>query len=596
MKSNHLTSTLSANDKETKRIEKERAIENAIKLIRQAQNVDLCFLLDCTGSMDMWIDAVKNQISLLSKKLRDQFPSASFKFSFVRYTDFDVGSDRTTYLDFTSDISEFVEFVSKIRAGGGDDGPEDVFGGLHCALNSLTWSQTTTKVLIHYADFPCHGREYHDMKDLYPDGDPKGITCDDLMTKLTQLKMNYFFGYIRPTATNKMISKFNQTLASVSNGQLMIAQFDGNEGDFIKHAFESVKSSISVSTSSKGGTLKKTIKTIQNAPPLEALRSAQLETGDLTRCELPSSLSEILELGFKSTFSTSKVNLRIASNPFSEGAIRYAFYASDEDTKKTSVLKRFKYEGQNETPKPFLIEIETQSVAAFLLNEFKKVCPESKASYVVASVVKLKGEFAFLEPFIEGKYKKWSNNAGTYENDGTTTGELLQAFSHWTYVTSHGHFLVCDLQGVENSTGIYLTDPAIHSRDSLKFGETNLSKFGMGLFFETHKCESICNKLGISGQTYIKPPTDSSSALTPTIPSSKTKSDFDSLSSIPTSKTKSDFASFTPPPSKTKSDFASPTIPSSKTKSDFDSLSSIPPSKTKSDTTLKICPECGTKF
>lgn len=59
--------------------------------------------------------------------------------------------------------------------------------------------------------------------------------------------------------------------------------------------------------------------------------------------------------------------------------------------------------------------------------------------------------------------------------------------------------LVCDLQGVKSPKGKFLTDPAIHCSDLLRFGKPNLGVPGMREFFKTHKCNNTCRFLKIEG-------------------------------------------------------------------------------------------------
>jgi len=64
--------------------------------------VDLCFLVDCTGSMGSHIDAVKNCVKKVRDDLVQQFQGCDIRFSFVRYTDYDQPeSTRTTQINFT---------------------------------------------------------------------------------------------------------------------------------------------------------------------------------------------------------------------------------------------------------------------------------------------------------------------------------------------------------------------------------------------------------------------------------------------------------------------------------------------------------------
>ena len=64
--------------------------------------VDLCFLVDCTGSMGSHIDAVKNCVKKVRDDLVQQFQGCDIRFAFVRYTDYDQPEySRTTHIDFT---------------------------------------------------------------------------------------------------------------------------------------------------------------------------------------------------------------------------------------------------------------------------------------------------------------------------------------------------------------------------------------------------------------------------------------------------------------------------------------------------------------
>lgn len=71
--------------------------------------------------------------------------------------------------------------------------------------------------------------------------------------------------------------------------------------------------------------------------------------------------------------------------------------------------------------------------------------------------------------------------------------QIAQAFSHFTFERSWGHFLVNDLQGV----GHLLTDPSIQTRDHgrFKLADTNMNEDGFKFFFASHECNSFCHKL-----------------------------------------------------------------------------------------------------
>ena len=52
--------------------------------------------------MGSYIEAVKNNVKELRDDLVKQYKGCDIRFAFVRYTDYDVKSGRTTIIDFTT--------------------------------------------------------------------------------------------------------------------------------------------------------------------------------------------------------------------------------------------------------------------------------------------------------------------------------------------------------------------------------------------------------------------------------------------------------------------------------------------------------------
>ena len=98
---------------------------------------------------------VKDEIRSMVDQIKRSNPQCVMKLAFVGYTDYN--DPKPPQLDFTEDMQAFHATLDSVKAGGGGDGAEDVFTGLQDA-GKLTWS-SGNRVLIHIADYPCHGQE-----------------------------------------------------------------------------------------------------------------------------------------------------------------------------------------------------------------------------------------------------------------------------------------------------------------------------------------------------------------------------------------------------------------------------------------------------
>lgn len=101
------------------------------------------------------------------------------------------------------------------------------------------------------------------------------------------------------------------------------------------------------------------------------------------------------------------------------------------------------------------------------------------------------GERVLIEPYVPGEFKKYNSNSG-WVCDAADGGDMLQAFSHWTYHKSGGTQLVCDIQGIRCQECYILTDPVINSATG-ECGVCDLGVDGMNGFFYHHECNRFCN-------------------------------------------------------------------------------------------------------
>jgi len=146
------------------------------------------------------------------------------------------------------------------------------------------------------------------------------------------------------------------------------------------------------------------------------------------------------------------------------------------------------------------------------------------------------------EKMLQGKYMKWNNNSGSVlkkpeslspqnigvygaiiegdeedDDDFETVEDFVpmydvpQTFSHYSYkdALKEGveslNCLICDIQGTWNPyDGFNFTDPAVHTIGMKgKRGSTDKGTEGIKKFFETHKCNKLCRKLGLTDSSLM---------------------------------------------------------------------------------------------
>ncbi len=200
------------------------------------------------------------------------------------------------------------------------------------------------------------------------------------------------------------------------------------------------------------------------------------------------------------------VCFKVAPNPFAEGTESHVYYGYDVRNKRKIILKKHKRcAPEFNSLKSYLKKLEVQSVAGVYAQEFnwdKTKGPATEVVFSPVDVVQHSGnEFYLWELPMSGKMEKFSTNSGVVKS--SPHNDILQAYSHFTWVKSGKTLVVCDLEGVAQASCITLTDPAIHSRGPAGvYGHTDAGCKGIQLFFSTHVCESTCRRMGLQDQNY----------------------------------------------------------------------------------------------
>ncbi|KAJ1487793.1 hypothetical protein T484DRAFT_2186005 [Baffinella frigidus] len=153
----------------------------------------------------------------IAEGLQGRGGNVELRMAFVAYRDYDstglkYDEDDVKVCPFTKDLSVLRSMVrsQKPVSGRTCDVPEDLCGGLRAAL-SLGWGAQNRHLFI-IADMPCHGNDYHQLPDNFPEGDPKGDKPEEQIAKLTMgLEVSVKFIVVTPH-TESMLDVINQRL------------------------------------------------------------------------------------------------------------------------------------------------------------------------------------------------------------------------------------------------------------------------------------------------------------------------------------------------------------------------------------------------
>lgn len=469
--------------------------------------------------MTPYLAAMKAKAMEMVLSLHNIYPDITYRVAFIGYKDHCDGTQRVNVLAFTEDLSEFTAYVNKMVPCGGCGETADVFGAIE-EVGMLQY-KGATRVLYHIGDAPCHGREFHHVRaDCNPHGDPRGLQATDLLLRLIDQEVIYFFGEINKS-TEFMIEKFNSIVsqAKAIDGYIQVTPVDGDNVMKVIQCklTESVISTVSSSsrtdslTSACHAQCMKNI-VVDHTPP--DWTQITTESGKLQRIDnIPANVEEMVDGEDRTSFTDmTHVSVKIAKKPFAKGSSRVAYRAQalSHSTEKDAVMKETVGMGPVaclEKAKEVLLCHAVAASLSRMFNDIIRTSTDISLHFVDNFLVQFDNRpdqpyMTWEEPIL-GQWEKYNNNSGMcLPCPSLSTGtdhSAVQAFSHWTHSISGSRLMVVDCQGAFNmrSKRFTLTDPAIHCVSLLKYGGTNIGKKGFARFFKTHKCNSICSAIGI---------------------------------------------------------------------------------------------------
>ncbi|CAF2088563.1 unnamed protein product [Rotaria magnacalcarata] len=176
------------------------------------QGIDVCFVIDTTGSMDKYFEKVKQAIIRIVNDnqtfLAKIKSKCDFQFAIVDYRDHEPEGDYIYHkCDFTNHTAA-MDYVMNLKSGSGGDLPEAVLDGLDAAC-ALNWRKNADHLLFHILDAPPHGKIYTKRPDKWSNGCPCGKTAQNTLQAMKNKKIAY---HILPCSNeiNMMIGEFKK--------------------------------------------------------------------------------------------------------------------------------------------------------------------------------------------------------------------------------------------------------------------------------------------------------------------------------------------------------------------------------------------------
>jgi hypothetical protein len=127
--------------------------------------IEVCFVLDTTGSMSGLIEGAKLKIWSIANDIIRAKPTPDLRLGLIGYRD--RGDEYITRVfDLSDDIDAIYGHLKEFKAGGGGDEPESVNQALTEAVNKMSWnpSREVLKIIFLVGDAPPHMDYRDDIK------------------------------------------------------------------------------------------------------------------------------------------------------------------------------------------------------------------------------------------------------------------------------------------------------------------------------------------------------------------------------------------------------------------------------------------------
>lgn len=142
-------------------------------MTKALNHVDLCFVIDTTGSMGSFIQAAKQQL-LDTIQLLSADSDIDLQVGLVEYRDHPPQDTSfvTRIYPLTANLKQMQKDINKLTADGGGDLPEAVYDGIKDAAIEMKWRPHSCRFILLVGDAPPHGFQVDPSAEGYTHTDP----------------------------------------------------------------------------------------------------------------------------------------------------------------------------------------------------------------------------------------------------------------------------------------------------------------------------------------------------------------------------------------------------------------------------------------
>jgi len=272
--------------------------------------IEVCFVLDTTGSMGGLIEGAKQKIWSIANEMISAQPTPELKLGLIGYRD---RGDEYVVKSFslTDDIDAIYGHLRDFQAGGGGDTPESVNEALAEAIHKMSWSSDNKvlKIIFLVGDAPPHmdypnGPKYPNLcreaakKDLIINTIQCGEMAETkpIWQEIAKLSEGSYVGIsqsgnvaVISTPMDKELSRLNERI-----GVTLIPYGDSKQQAEVHAKYAAAKSAPVAAMADRLSYNSKTGKAVQGRGELvDALNDKTLKLDEIDQKQLPAELQKL---------------------------------------------------------------------------------------------------------------------------------------------------------------------------------------------------------------------------------------------------------------------------------------------------------------